>query len=56
MKDVGCDDRDISTYELQLNDLLVVEGHADVNEIGSIMVRGNRRMLAPESHSPGSVQ
>lgn len=34
IKDVGCNIRDVSDFELKKNDLLIVEGHADVHEIG----------------------
>ncbi|MBR9802639.1 hypothetical protein GYB59_13560, partial [bacterium] len=34
MKEVGCDQSEVEGLGLAMNDLLVVEGHADVHEIG----------------------
>jgi type I restriction enzyme S subunit len=34
VKNIGCTEKEVSQYALQRDDILVVEGHADVNEIG----------------------
>jgi type I restriction enzyme S subunit len=34
VKSIGCDDKNIARFEMAAGDILIVEGHADVNEIG----------------------
>jgi type I restriction enzyme S subunit len=34
VKEIACTDKEIDSYKLQDGDILVVEGHADINEIG----------------------
>lgn len=47
VKEIGCSESEINAYQLRNQDVLFVEGHADINEIGraAIWAHENNQML-----------
>lgn len=51
VKEVGCSDADIETFRLELNDVLIVEGHANIREIGrSAIWKGSTDEMLHQNH------